>query len=98
MNTYELTLVLPERATPAKKKAVIELISKLVKLSKGELKKVDDWGKIELSYPIAKNTAGNFLFFVLELDGPSAKSLEQKVRLEEGIIRHLLIRKEGLKE
>ena len=36
---YELTIVLAEKATPAKKKAVEETIEKLVKVSKGSIVK-----------------------------------------------------------
>lgn len=94
MNEYELTLVLPEKATPAKKKSVIESIEKVVKTIKGKVSKKDDWGKLELSYPIKDNVSGVFLHFKLELEPDSAKNLEQKVKVEDDIIRYLLVRAE----
>jgi small subunit ribosomal protein S6 len=95
MKAYELTIVLPEKATAAKKKSATELVEKIVKTVKGEIKKTDDWGKIPLAYPIAKNNAGNFLHFQLELKPEFVKTLEQKIKFEEDIIRHLLVKKEG---
>ena len=92
MNTYELVLVLPEKATPAKKKSVAETLETTVKVFKGKVVKSDDWGKVELAYPIMGNDNGNFLFFELELESASAKQLQAKLRLEEGVIRHLLIK------
>lgn len=92
MRKYELTVVLPEKATPAKKKAVSETIEKMVKVFKGKIEKSDDWGKLDLYYPIKKNNSGVFLFFQLELEPKSADSLDQKIKLEEDIIRHLLVR------
>lgn len=92
--TYELTLVLPGKATPAKKKSVTETIEKMVKVFKGSIKSTKDRGKIELAYPIKKETSGNFLFFELELDEESVGQLNGKLRLEEGIIRHLVVKKE----
>jgi small subunit ribosomal protein S6 len=94
MQNYELTLVLPEKATPAKKKSTTDLIEKLAKAYKGKIIKTDDWGKIELAYTIAKNNAGNFLHFRLELDSQGAEALKDKIRVDDSIIRSLMI-KEG---
>ena len=92
MNTYELTIVLPDKATEAKKKSFTETLGKIIKVSKGKITKKDDWGEIGLAYPIEKNKSGNFLYFELEMDGPSVKDLNQKLKLEEGVIRHLLVK------
>lgn len=91
---YELTLVLPEKATPAKKKAVTETIEKMVKVFKGSVESTKDRGKMELAYPIKEELSGNFLFFELELDKESVSQLNSKLRLEEGIIRYLVVKKE----
>lgn len=93
MTNYELTILLPEKATPAKKKSVSEKIKKIVTGAKGKVAKVDDWGKKDLAYPIGGNTAGNYLIFELELEPGSAKELDSKLNLEEEILRYLLIRK-----
>ena len=93
MNMYELTLILPQNTTAAKKKAVTETIDKIVKMNKGEIKKTEDWGEKQLAYAIAKNTSGTFLHFELELENQSVKALSDKLRMEDGIIRNLLVRK-----
>lgn len=92
MRNYELTVVLPEKATPAKAKAVTSTIEKMVKVFKGKIAKKDNWGKLDLFYPIKKNKSGVFLHFQLELEPKSADSIDKKIKLEEDIIRHLLIR------
>ena len=94
MNSYELTLVLPGGATSAKKKSVSEKIEKLVKAGDGKIKSTDEWGKIDLAYTIKKETQGEFIHLILELDGAGAKNLKDKLRLESGIIRYLLVRNE----
>ena len=93
MNNYELTVVLPEKATAAKKKSVKEAIEKMVKTAKGEIKSFDDWGKIDLAYTINGNDSGVFIFFELELEPAGVKSLDQKIKLEDDVIRHLLVKK-----
>jgi small subunit ribosomal protein S6 len=93
MKTYELTVVLPEKATAARKKKVVEIIEKIVKTAKGKVKKSDDWGRVELAHSLKGNDSGVFLFFELELEPESVKSLDQKIKLEEDVIRHLLVKK-----
>lgn len=92
MRNYELTLVLEGKATAAKKKAVQTSMEKIVSILKGKVVKFEDWGTKELASPIVKNTSGNFLHFKLELDSLSAKQLTAKLRSEEAVLRHLLIR------
>ena len=92
MSRYELTLVLSDKATTAKKKSVVNKIEKLAKILKGKIAKSDDWGKINLSFPIQKNQSGVFLYFELELDEKQAKNLNDKLRMEDDIIRLLLVK------
>ena len=94
MTDYELTLVLSGGATAAKKKNAQETIEKIVKIIGGKVGKIEDWGKKELSYKIAKNDSGIFLHYNLKLDAAAVKMLPQKLNLEENIIRYLLVKKE----
>ena len=93
MNLYELTIVLPEKSTPAKKKSVSETIEKIAKVNGGKIAKSDDWGEKGFAYPISKNNSGSYLYFELELEASSVKSLNDKIKLEDGILRHLLVNK-----
>jgi len=92
MNSYELTVIIDGKATPAKKKAFLGRVSKLIKLFKGEITKEDDWGKRDLAYKINKLASGNYLFFELKLEGSAAKSLRDKLRVDEDVVRYLLLR------
>ena len=91
---YELTIVLPGKATPAKKKSMREFVEKIVSVLKGKVLSTEDWGEKNLAYKIQKNETGAFLFFVLELNPESVKALDDKIRLEEGIIRYLIVKKD----
>jgi ribosomal protein S6 len=93
MTNYELTIVMPGKYTPAKVKNTQASLTKIVKLLKGKLGKADNWGKIDLAYQIKDNDTGNFFQYQLELNGKSAAQLKDKLRLEEGVIRFLLIKK-----
>ncbi len=92
MQNYELTIVLPGKTTAAKKKAMVEKVETMVKAFKGKIEKTDDWGEKELAYNIKKSETGNFTHFKLQLTPKDAKSLGDKIRLEEELLRYLLVR------
>jgi len=94
---YELTLMVAGSATAAKKKSVNQLIEKTVKVFGGKITKNEDWGELELAYQIEKRKTGVFLHFVLELGKASAKTLTQKLNLENDVLRYLLVKQEGKK-
>ena len=85
MQKYELTVVLDAKATPAKKKALGEQVTKLVKVLEGKIEKEEDWGEKD---------SGQLLHFLLELESVSVKSLSTKLNGEEAIKKHLLIKKQ----
>lgn len=93
MNTYELTTVLPAKTTPSRKKALQKNLEKIVEGLKGKVTRVEDWGEIELAYKILKNTSGIFLHYNLELENNAVKQLDSKLKMEEEIIRYLLVKK-----
>lgn len=97
-NKYELALVMGEKTTAAKKKAMVDLIDKMASTLKGKVVSTDDWGERELAYEIEKNKSGYFMIFTLELDSQGAKAIGEKIRLEDNVIRHLLVKIDEPKE
>ena len=89
---YELTIVIDGKATTAKKKSADKKISELIKIYDGKVVKVDDWGVIELAYPIGKSETGYFLHYLVELSAEKAKDLPTKLKLEEEYIRYLIVK------
>lgn len=89
---YELTVVLPGDTTPAKAKSLTEEIESVVTKLKGKVAKKEDWGTIDLSYKIAKNNTGKFLYFELELPISEVSEFNYKILHTQGVIRHLLIK------
>jgi small subunit ribosomal protein S6 len=92
MQNYELTIITDGKATPAKIKSLLEKLEKIVKLQKGKLLKSENWGKRDFAYKINKLSTGNYLFVTLLLETSAVKGLREKLRMEEGIIRYLLVR------
>ena len=92
MNRYELTVVIDGKATVAKKKAMVSMVEKIIKVTDGKVIKKDDWGIKEFAYPIGKINSGNYLFFELELGTDKVKDINQKLTIEEDILRFLIVK------
>lgn len=91
---YELVVVLDGKVTAAKRKTSIEKIEKFVKTLDGKITDMLDWGIKDLAYPISKLYSGSYTIFQLELPAASAKVINEKLRLENDILRYLLMTKE----
>lgn len=79
------------------KKENQENLTKKIKkwIAKGKILSTKSWGKRELSYPINKEKEGVYLFLELEFDGlKKGGEIERRLRLEENVLRHLLLRKD----
>lgn len=98
MNKYELTVVLSEKATAAKKKSVSGMIEKLVSNHDGKIVDSKDWGAKELFYEIKGERVGNFIHFLIELDTEKTNSLRENLRMQEDMIRYLLVRSDLSKQ
>lgn len=94
MRDYELVLVIdPDLAGEDRKKQLTK-VKKIVEDLKGKVSKTDDWGKKELAYPIKKKNLGYYFLLTIKLPPEAPSQVDQKLQLEEGILRYLLVKKE----
>lgn len=94
MTNYELTIVLPGKASANKKNTVSKFIEDLLKTLNTKVEKTQEWGIVDLAYSIKKNEKGFYIYYEIEIEPGNTKQLDDKLRLEEDIIRYLLIKKE----
>lgn len=92
MNKYELTLILDGKTTPAKKKSYLEVLQKQVKLFKGVVGKVEDWGVKEMFHQIKKRNEALYLLVNLEIPAEGIKQLDTKLRMDENLLRYLIVK------
>lgn len=95
MRTYELTLIVDPDLTSENQKKLLAKIKKLIEELEGKVEKTNEWGKKEFTYPIKKKNLGYYFFWELILPSGAVSELDGKLKLEEEIIRYLLVRKEG---
>jgi small subunit ribosomal protein S6 len=62
----------------------------------GSVESVEQWGRKRLAYPIGRHRDGIYILSRLQLPPTAADEIKRTLKLSESVIRHLLIRAEGL--
>jgi small subunit ribosomal protein S6 len=91
---YELMLLLRASDEESARESQIKKIEETVDSSKGKVRSKKPLGKKELAYPIEKEKEAYFYLLELEGSGNLVQNLSRKIRLQDGILRHLVVRKE----
>ena len=94
MKDYELTLVLDADLSSEDQKKLIAKIKKIIEGNKGKVKKEEEWGKKELAYSIKKKQNGIYFCLSLGISPEDLPKIDKKIKMEEGVMRYLIIRKE----
>ncbi|MBI3103313.1 30S ribosomal protein S6 [Candidatus Daviesbacteria bacterium] len=95
MNNYYLTLVLKPDLEEKERTALVDGIVKKLISDQGKVEKEDLWGVRDLVYPIKRQTRGFYAHYELAADPKNARGLDKSLKLEEDILRHLLVRVKG---
>jgi len=86
---YELTLVLEPELDKEGKEKLLDKIKKL--FEKAKVSEEKDWGVKDLAYPIKKQKRGIFYWLKFEAEPEILPDLNKKLKLEEKILRYLLV-------
>jgi len=99
MRTYELVLVVSPELGAEKQKEQLEKVKEIVVKLNGEIKRTEEWGKKQLAYPILpagrqikKSEAGYYFLWEVQLPESSLAEFNQKLRIEEGLLRYLIVK------
>lgn len=88
MNQYYLTLLIKSELDDVERRQLLDSVTKKM----GKVKKEDLWGNRELAYPIKKQQKAFYAHFEFEANPGDISSLDKSLKLEEDIIRYLLVR------
>lgn len=92
MNSYLLTLVSKPDMDEKERKALLDSMVKKLLGEEGKVSKEDLWGVRELAYPIKKQSKGFYAHYEISADPKAAKGLDKTLKLEEDVLRYLLVR------
>ena len=96
MRNYEGVFILnPDLVGDAAKSAIAQ-VQELVSKSGGRVDGLQEWGKRRLAYKIGKRHEGNYLVLNFQMDSQQTKKFEQALRLNDQVLRYLLVNKDAL--
>ena len=98
MRHYEICfLVHPDQSEQVP--AMLERYRSLVEGNKGAIHRLEDWGRRQLAYPIAKLHKAHYVLMNIECDAATLAELEGIFRFNDAVLRHLTVcRQEAIVE
>lgn len=92
MHNYELVYILQADLDEATLTGAVDAIEALIKNSKGEIAKVDKWGKRRLAYPIRKMREGYYVFISFQMEPSEIVNLKRALGYNEQVLRYIVVR------
>ena len=90
MRIYDLVLVVRPSLKDTERKKLVDSVKTSLKDMK--FTKEEEWGQKPLAYSIKKELAGYYYFFQFSTENSVLAGFEQKLLINENILRHLLLR------
>ena len=95
MNKYETMYIINSAVEDEARQQLIERFSGIITAGGGNVEKIDDWGKRKLAYEIQDMTDGHYILMHFESNPELPKELERNFKINEKVMRFLVIRKEA---
>ena len=94
MRHYEICfLVHPDQSEQVP--AMLERYRALIEGSSGTIHRLEDWGRRQLAFPIAKLHKAHYVLMNIECDGATLTELEGIFRFNDAVLRHLTVSRQS---
>lgn len=94
MRHYEIVVMVhPDQSEQVP--AMIERYKTMVESDGGKVHRIEDWGRRQLAYPVAKLHKAHYALLNIECSDGVLKELESAFRFNDAVIRKLVVRKEA---
>ena len=93
---YETVFIARQDITANQVDSLAQSYNKIINDAGGQVAKTELCGLRNLAYPIKKNKKGHYVLLNFSVDGKTLAELENKMRLNEDVLRYLTIKVEGL--
>ena len=94
MNKNEIMFIVKATMESADVKKSAETYKNLIETLKGKVVEAKELGEKKLAYPIKKELNGYYYVMQVEANKEAIQEFDRKIRLDETILRHLIIRQE----
>ena len=94
MRHYEIVVMVhPDQSEQVP--AMIERYKAMVESDGGKVHRMEDWGRRQLAYPVAKLHKAHYVLMNVECSDAVLKELESAFRFNDAVIRKLVVRKDA---
>lgn len=98
MAFYESVFVARQDASAAQIEGLQNTFAALIEENGGKVTKREYWGLRSIAYRMKKNRKGHYVLFNLDAPSAAIDEFDRQLRLNEDVIRHLVVRVEELDE
>ena len=95
MKKYELALVLSAKIEDEERAAMLEKVQAMITTAGATITNIDEWGKKQLAYEIQKMREAYYYFIQFEGEATVPAELEEKLRIEESVLRFLCVKQDA---
>jgi small subunit ribosomal protein S6 len=94
MRHYEIVfLVHPDQSEQVP--AMLERYKGMITAGGGAVHRLEDWGRRQLTFPIAKVHKAHYLLLNIEVDQKTLNELTGAFRFSDAVLRHLVVKVDG---
>ena len=91
MRHYEICFIVhPDQSEQVP--AMVERYKGMVTARNGKVHRLEDWGRRQLSYPIAKVHKAHYVLMNIECDNETINEFEHSFRFNDAVLRHLTVK------
>jgi len=94
MRDYELVIIVTPEFDETATADIVDKVKSWITEAGGSIESFEEWGRQKLAYLIRKNKEGQYYLFNLKLEPTAVANLERNFRLQESILRFLIINRE----
>ena len=95
MRSYEVVYIIRPDLDEQRRKEKIEKVNQAIVEQGGEVLNVDEWGTRILAYEIDDFREGYYVLVNFKLPPDKVSSLEDKLRVDDGLLRYQIVRTDG---
>ncbi len=91
MRHYEICFIVhPDQSEQVP--AMVERYKGMVAARNGKVHRLEDWGRRQLSYPLAKVHKAHYVLMNIECDNETISEFEHSFRFNDAVLRHLTVK------
>ena len=92
MRHYEIVFIVhPDQSEQVP--AMIERYRAMVASGGGRIHRLEDWGRRQMAYPVAKVHKAHYVLMNIECDAAALAELEHAFKFNDAVLRHLIVSK-----